>query len=109
MQPGGGQSEQFRIDTAVGAPDALVALVGELDLSVTERLRAELWPMVREGRSVTIDLRDLTYLDSAGVSVLFDAAESATRRGCKFSLVDPNPHIVFVLDLTGLDTLVASG
>jgi len=52
-----------------------VQLIGEIDPANAERLRKALAELRGSGPLV-VDLQQVTYLDSAGVSALFDAAHS---------------------------------
>src|SRR5580698_8907957 len=57
---------QFEFDSRV-----VVALSGELDLATAPMLRASLdSPLLHGTADVEIDMAELTYLDSAGMSVL---------------------------------------
>jgi anti-sigma B factor antagonist len=51
-----------------------VVLVGEIDMSNVAELREALERAAAQGPSMVIDLSAVTYLDSAGVSALFDQA-----------------------------------
>ena len=51
-----------------------VVLIGEIDMSNVAGLREALERVAGEGPSMVIDLCAVTYLDSAGVSALFDQA-----------------------------------
>lgn len=51
-----------------------VVVAGEIDLATAPQLRAELDQAAAHGQSVRVDLTAVKYLDSAGVSVLFDVA-----------------------------------
>jgi anti-anti-sigma factor len=56
-------------------PAGTVVVSGEIDPSNAERLRRSLAELRGEGPLV-VDLQNVTYLDSAGVSALFDAAHA---------------------------------
>lgn len=74
--PAGSESEdRLSIDQA---PDGTVFLTGEIDPSSAGRLRESLSKLRREG-TLVVDLQGVSYLDSAGVSALFDAAHADLR------------------------------
>jgi anti-anti-sigma factor len=52
-----------------------VQLIGEIDPANAERLRKALAEL-RGAGPLVVDLQQVTYLDSAGVSALFDAAHA---------------------------------
>jgi anti-anti-sigma factor len=53
-----------------------VTLRGELDLATAARLEQAL---AQAGNGVLLDLRELTFMDSTGVRVLLEAAESGPQ------------------------------
>jgi len=64
--------------TLVGGPgedgDRVLSVTGEIDMSNAGEFGAALDRELAAGTAVTVDLTGVTYLDSAGVAVLFDRA-----------------------------------
>jgi anti-anti-sigma factor len=91
-QPDGGRRLQLR---------------GELDLTATTTLRAHLLDQLHPPGPVTLDLRALDYLSSAGVGLLIHAAQHAKSHHIPLQR-ELAPHSIpaRVLALTGLDTTV---
>jgi anti-anti-sigma factor len=54
--------------------DRVLAVTGEIDMSNAAEFGAALDRELGDGPAVTVDLTGVTYLDSAGVAVLFDRA-----------------------------------
>ncbi|WP_033262476.1 STAS domain-containing protein [Amycolatopsis vancoresmycina] len=54
--------------------DRVLAVTGEIDMSNAAEFGAALDRELAAGPAVTVDLTGVTYLDSAGVAVLFDRA-----------------------------------
>jgi|SRR5581483_2240057 len=79
------------------ASDGTIVLRGEVDVTTAPALRAVLvgGPDAAPG-SVRIDLREVTYLDSAGLSLLYDHA-----RGLHL-IAAPNTAVATVLEIGGL-------
>ena len=68
---------------------------GELDLSSTGTLRERLLAAVEnQDVGLVIDLSDATYVDSAGVNLLFEVAERVGVRQLAFAVVYPEGGIV---------------
>jgi stage II sporulation protein AA (anti-sigma F factor antagonist) len=68
---------------------------GELDVSSTAMLRNRLLAAVdNQDVGLVIDLSDSTYVDSAGVNLLFEVAERLTVRQLAFAVVYPEGGIV---------------
>jgi anti-sigma B factor antagonist len=84
----------------------IVALGGELDLAAAPQLEATVDELLDVGFGcIVVDLRPLTFLDSAGVHTLISTAESAERRGCGLSLVRGSSNVHGVFELTATESL----
>jgi stage II sporulation protein AA (anti-sigma F factor antagonist) len=69
-------------------------LSGELDYRSAHALEAEIERLCEEGvTGITLDLRELTYIDSIGVAVILFRCGLCKRRGYDFALV-PGPQFV---------------
>lgn len=77
-------------------PEDVVVLQGEIDLATAPELRAALDAAAAPGVRQTVDLREITYLDSAGLSVLYDHAARLHL------LVAPASVVATVIDISGL-------
>ena len=83
---------------------AVVTLRGELDLAGASGLRDRLRTACDEsdGR-VVLDLGELTFMDSTGLSILVEYHDRTRAAGGRLVLVAPRTAVVRVLDITGLD------
>jgi len=85
-----------------------VRLSGELDVSTAPQLRDELVRVSTEGAQlVTVDLTDLAFIDSTGLSVLINALKHLRRQGGDMALRSPSPSTRRVLEITGLTEVFA--
>jgi anti-anti-sigma factor len=89
---------------AVGSKMAL-RLSGEIDMSNAQDLKRALEAGIEQGGPIFIDVRELTFIDSAGVHVWVQAAEALTDRGC-LVIHGEQRHLSRLLDLLGVDDLV---
>lgn len=82
----------------------VVVLDGELDSSTRHQLDAVLAAEMRRDLRVVVDLGGLSFMGSAGMSALLEAAELADRAGAALRLVvaDDNRVVGRPLALTGL-------
>jgi anti-sigma B factor antagonist len=82
--------------------EVTLALEGELDISSTPRLEAELGRVeAAKPHVVILDLRDLAFLDSSGLRAILEADMRARREGRRVALI-PGPetvHRVFLIAL----------
>jgi anti-anti-sigma factor len=81
--------------------DRLLTVTGEIDMSNAAEFGAALDRELATGAAVTVDLTAVTYLDSAGVALLFDRAESHDLR-----LLAPR-LLSRVLQVSGLSQVAA--
>jgi anti-anti-sigma factor len=85
----------------------LIALRGELDFDDAPRLGRVLEELRAEGeRKLVIDLSELTFIDSSGISVLVSAARSAATAQAAFVVAAPTPNVQRVFDIVNLSELV---
>ena len=86
---------------AEGVP--VVVVSGELDVSNVDDLRASVASVTaNRPEQIIFDLRDLRYIDSAGIAVLL----GATKRVERVSLRQPSPIVRRVVELTGLSAVL---
>lgn len=83
-----------------------VEVKGELDLSTSPRLEDALRDEFNSGKSVVLDLSQVTFIDSTGLNVLVAALRSCEQNGCQLELgPEPSVQVSRVLRITGLDTV----
>ena len=83
-----------------GLDAAWVRVTGELDLATAPILAQALSQAEERGQRVVLDLRELTFMDSAGVHVILEASLRANASGRVLVLVRGPAHVDRVLDLT---------
>lgn len=90
--------------TVTGAePEYEVRLLGELDMSTAPQLREELLRLASDGATmVTVDLSELAFVDSTGLSVLITGLKRLRQQGGELTLRSPSPGTRRVLEITGL-------
>lgn len=95
---------RFELDRPNGR--TVLAVAGELDIATVEDFLAAVRDALGDG-ALTLDLRELTFMDSAGVRALDALLREASASGRSFT-IDPRLHrnVAGVLRLTGmLDSL----
>jgi anti-anti-sigma factor len=78
---------------AAGLNAAWVLLAGELDLASSAQLKETLREAQHHARVVVVDLRKLTFMDSACVYIVLNAACGARREGGRVMLVRGPPQV----------------
>lgn len=81
---------------------SVVKLSGDIDVFLKSKLQAELQRLSDDGVLI-LDLTEVRFIDSAGLSVLVDAHKRATRTGGTVRLVLKEDQQVYrILQITGL-------
>jgi anti-anti-sigma factor len=85
----------------------VVRLSGEVDIAHASALRAQLLDAVRnDDLGLVVDLTDVSYIDSVGVSLLFELAERLGSRQLRFAVVMPEEGLVVrVLTIVKIDSV----
>ena len=82
---------------------AVLLLEGELDFSVAPRARAALEGSSPDARTLIIDLRGLTFMDSSGIHLLIEAREHCRASGRTLLVVRGNARVHRGLVALGLE------
>lgn len=87
--------------------DAVIALDGELDLASAPDLAELAGELVRNGAdNIIVDAERLSFCDSSGLRILVSIANDLRPTGGRVAIVNPQPIVLRVLELTGLDRTV---
>ena len=99
--------EPFEVKLEQDGERLVVVASGELDLATADHLRATVQQQFQSGfRDVVADLRQLSFIDSSGVRVLWEVHRSAEDEGRRLSVVPGSGEVRRALQLTGfLDRL----
>lgn len=87
----------------------IATVVGEIDISNARELKLAIAEAVpNHSRGLVVDLVDVTYLDSAGVNLLFELARRLLTRRQAMRVVAPREAPVRgILTLTGANRVLA--
>jgi anti-sigma B factor antagonist len=85
------------------AEGVVLALEGELDVTTAPELEECLSEMIAESHArILLDLHELRFVDSAGVSVLIRAKNQAAAEGRQLVLRRPTAQVHAVFAVVGL-------
>jgi anti-sigma B factor antagonist len=91
------------IDVSVLGPAACVTAAGEVDSTSAPVLRQHIEALLDgDVRELTIDLGQVTFLDSAGLCVLAAAHRRATRQDVTMRVLASSRAVIRPLQITGL-------
>jgi anti-sigma B factor antagonist len=91
-----------------GTPSQPVIVVhGEIDVATSPILRSELASVLAQQPSgLTLDLRDVGFVDSSGLGVMVGALKRLRETGgASFTIAHPQDAVRKVFDITGLNSL----
>ncbi|MFF3966127.1 STAS domain-containing protein [Streptomyces griseorubiginosus] len=90
------------------AGPVLLKVTGELDHHTAPRLTQALEDIhLSPGTALVVDLCDLTYCDSTGITVLVTAYQRAEAAGSSFSLAGLGRDLTRMFQTVGLDQVFA--
>ncbi len=91
----------FETEIRTEGSATVIALTGELDLASSAALEEAL-EQTLGAQNLILDLRELEFIDSTGLSVLVKAHQAAQEQGRQFGLVQGGAQVQRLLTLTGL-------
>jgi anti-anti-sigma factor len=86
----------------------VVTVRGEIHVSTAPEFSRLLAGSIAEGRTrLVLDLTDVAFIDSTGLSVLLNTLRRVTRAGGAMAIVATNPTVLRLFEITKLDTTFA--
>jgi anti-sigma B factor antagonist len=82
---------------------------GELDIATAPELVDLVARLRHHGHAVTIDLAEVTFMDSTGLTMLMDAHREAEQEGWKFTARRASPAVRRVFELAGVNGVLDDG
>jgi anti-sigma B factor antagonist len=82
----------------------VLALRGEIDIAVATSLRPGWYALAEQERldEIVVDLREVTFMDAAGLGLLVGMRNRQRRHGGDLRLCNAPGQVVMLLRLTGL-------
>ena len=85
----------------------MLKLIGKLDIVGVGQIETRfIGYSAGEGVRVVVDLSEVDFLASIGIRLLTLTAKSVAMRGGKMALINPNPDVQNVLDVTGIPAII---
>ena len=83
-----------------------VFLNGEIDMDVTDKAKDVILPLIEAGKEVHINLKDVEYMDSSGISVLIESHQKAMELGTKVTLKEISKSVLKVIIMAKLEQIL---
>lgn len=98
---------EFTTALEMGPDRTTIRLAGELDIATRPHLVAAIGEAVATGAAnVVIDMRELTFIDSMGISVLIGAVEDGRNNSHVVEFIRGEGPVSRTLRIAGVDTLL---
>jgi stage II sporulation protein AA (anti-sigma F factor antagonist) len=97
------------ICTITDSPSLLtVSLCGELDHHAAKELCRKIDDALYHtcARQIVLDLREIRFMDSAGLGLIFGRYRRICELGATLILRDPNPQVEKILRLAGVERII---
>jgi len=83
-----------------------VFLDGEIDMDVTEKAKEVIMPLIESGKEVHINLNNVQYMDSSGISILIESHQKANELGTKVTLKEISKSVLKVIMMAKLEQIL---
>ena len=74
-----------------------VFLNGEIDMDIADSVREVVFPLIDAGKEVHLNLKDVQYMDSSGISVIVESNQRAKEKNTKVELKEVSKPVEKVL------------
>ena len=85
---------------------ATVFLDGEIDMDVTDKAKEVIMPLIEAKKEVHLNLKDVQYMDSSGISFLIESHQKATELETKVILKEISKSVLKVIMMAKLEQIL---
>ena len=85
---------------------ATVHLDGEIDMDVTEKAKEVIFPHIDAGKEVHLNLSNVQYMDSYGISVLIESHQKALEKNTKVIIKEVSKSVLKVIMMAKLEQIL---
>ena len=93
----------FSVTRRRAGDTVVVVPTGEIDLATVDEVEVELDAARGEARQIVLDLRAVSFIDSAGLRLVISQSRALAAEGAGFAVVRGPTEVQRVFDLVGLD------
>ena len=83
-----------------------IFLNGEIDMSITEETKNFIMPIIEQKKEVHLNLKDVEYMDSSGISVLIESHQKALELGTRVVLKEISKSVLKVIMMAKLEQIL---
>ena len=85
---------------------ATVHLDGEIDMDVTEKAKEVIFPHIDAGKEVHLNLSNVQYMYSSGISVLIESHQKALEKNTKVIIKEVSKSVLKVIMMAKLEQIL---
>ena len=82
----------------------IIDINGDVDLENSDSLREQVSIALDENTKVSVDMNEVTYIDSSGIAALIESKQKAEETSKEFKILRPSESVSSVLKMAKLDT-----
>ena len=83
-----------------------VFLNGEIDMDIADNVREVVFPLIDAGKEVHLNLKDVQYMDSSGISVLIESHQKALEKNTKVIIKEVSKSVLKVIMMAKLEQIL---
>lgn len=80
----------------------VVWCAGKIVIETWARLSTTLRKLIRERKTIRVDMANVTFVDSVGIGAMVSVWASAKKAGCDLKFRNPNKRVADLVELTAL-------
>ena len=85
------------------ASSIIIEVSGDLDLDKTDEFRNQVFEAFDKEHKVVLDMSQVSYIDSSGISVLIESHQKAKDQGKEFLILKPSEPVTSIIEIAKLD------
>ena len=75
-------------------------------MDIAEKAKESIFPLIDSGKEVHINLKDVSYMDSSGISVLIESHQKALEKNTKVTLKEISKSVLKVIMMAKLEQIL---
>lgn len=93
------------IEQKINNGNGVLTLSHEIDLDQSPIVRKNIKSMFQECKVVSVDLANVSYIDSSGIAALVEGMQTGKKEGKNFLLINVSNEVMKVIKLAHLDKI----
>ena len=81
----------------------IISVNGDVDLENSDNLREQVSKALDANTAVSLNMSEVSYIDSSGVAALIESKQKAEEGGKDFKIIKPSESVISVLQMAKLD------